>query len=304
MLLNPAVSGLRKGLQENVTRPSLDGMNFHSATVDMFVPDGTALPDALSRITHLGIGAHQDDLEFMAFHGILEGRKPGCSFGGITCTDGAGSPRTGPYAGVTDEEMCAIRCQEQREAARIGGYGAMVQLGYRSSAIRPAVAGDLIDDLETLLRAASPEVLYTHNLCDKHGTHIAVALAVIEAIRRIEPSRRPRKVLGCEVWRDLDWLPDTRKVLLDVSGHEDLADALHAAFVSQIGGGKRYDLAVRGRRAAHATFHDPRTNDSATQVTLAMDLTPLTSDAVHSPVSFVATLIDEFRWDVMAGFEG
>ncbi len=275
-------------------------MNLRSALADVFVPDGTPFLEAFSRITHLAIGAHQDDLEFMAFHGILEGQKPGCSFGGITCTDGAGSPRTGPYAGVTDEAMCAIRRREQREAARIGRYGAMVQLGYHSSATRPALAGHLIDDLETLLRAASPEVLYTHNLCDKHDTHIAVALAVIEAIRRIEPARRPRRVLGCEVWRDLDWLPDRRKVLLDVSGHEDLADALHAAFVSQIGGGKRYDLAVRGRRAAHATFHDPRTQDRATQITLAMDLTPLVSDATLSPGAFVGTLIEDFRRDVIS----
>jgi hypothetical protein len=38
----------------------------------LFVPDQKALPEALTRTTHLGVGAHHDDLEFMAFHGRLE----------------------------------------------------------------------------------------------------------------------------------------------------------------------------------------------------------------------------------------
>jgi LmbE family N-acetylglucosaminyl deacetylase len=54
--------------------------------------------EALARITHLGIGAHQDDLEFMAFHGILAcfRMRDDRWFGGVTCTNGAGSSRTGP----------------------------------------------------------------------------------------------------------------------------------------------------------------------------------------------------------------
>ena len=47
-------------------------MNLHRATADLFIPDDSSPEEALRRITHLGIGAHQDDLEFMAFHGILE----------------------------------------------------------------------------------------------------------------------------------------------------------------------------------------------------------------------------------------
>ncbi len=59
---------------------------------------------------------------------------------------------------------------------------------------------------------------------------------------------------GCEVWRDLDWLNDDEKVLLDCSQHQNIARALSSVFDSQIIGGKRYDLAVEGRRAANATF--------------------------------------------------
>ena len=56
------------------------------------IPDGVVTPEAYARCSHLAIGAHQDDLEFMAFHGIntCYGDE-GLWFGGVTCTDGAGS---------------------------------------------------------------------------------------------------------------------------------------------------------------------------------------------------------------------
>ena len=49
-------------------------MKLHNPTAEIFIPDGLPVPAALKRITHLGIGAHQDDLEFMAFHGVLDHR--------------------------------------------------------------------------------------------------------------------------------------------------------------------------------------------------------------------------------------
>ena len=106
-------------------------MNLHNPTADVFIPDNESKAKALSRITHLGIGAHQDDLEFMAFHGILQ-----CCglenqwFGGVTCTNGSGSSRTGPYAAFTDAHMMTVRREEQRKAASLGGYGVMIQLDY------------------------------------------------------------------------------------------------------------------------------------------------------------------------------
>ena len=46
-------------------------MKLHS-DVDIFIPDSASLEKALERTTHLAIGAHADDLEIFAFHGILE----------------------------------------------------------------------------------------------------------------------------------------------------------------------------------------------------------------------------------------
>ena len=57
----------------------------------------------------------------MAFHGINTCyQQEKLWFGGVTCTDGAGSVRSGLYENTTDEEMKLIRSQEQRKAALIG----------------------------------------------------------------------------------------------------------------------------------------------------------------------------------------
>src|SRR5277367_4938486 len=114
-------------------------MKFHNLSAEIFVPNGKPVAEALKRITHLGIGAHQDDLEFMAFHGILECFASGTKwFGGVTCTNGSGSSRTGAYAQFTDAQMMAVRRAEQNNAASIGQYGVMLQLDYHSNAVKNA----------------------------------------------------------------------------------------------------------------------------------------------------------------------
>jgi LmbE family N-acetylglucosaminyl deacetylase len=245
-----------------------------------YVPDGAPLEVALKRITHLGIGAHPDDLEFMAFHGIVAGYEKR-SFGGVVCTDGGGAGDV------------SVRRQEQNRAAEIGRYGVMIQLGYSSREVRKVVG-----ELRDILAAAQPHVVYTHNPADKHETHIAMLLAALEAMRALPREQRPARVIGCEVWRDLDWLTDEDKVVMDVSGHEELAAELHALFASQIAGRKRYDLAVAGRRRANATFLDPHATDQAASVIFGIDLTPLVHDERRDIVEYVTGFIDKFKADV------
>ena len=274
-------------------------MKLHQATAHIFIPDGKPVADALPRITHLGIGAHQDDLEFMAFHGILACfARDDQWFGGVTCTNGSGSSRTGPYAGCTDAQMMATRRQEQNTAAVIGQFGAMFQLDYPSSAIKSATDPSLKNDLKQILAATRPEVVYTHNPADKHDTHIGVVIAALQAMRELPRDQRPKKVIGCEVWRNLDWLPDAEKVLMDVSGRDNLAAALNSVFDSQIAGGKRYDLATAGRRSANATFFESHATDKTTQLIFGMDLTPLVADETADIVTFVCGLVDKLKADV------
>ncbi len=175
-------------------------MKLHQPRAGIFIPDGTPVAAALARITHLGIGAHQDDLEFMAFHGILECyQKSDQWFGGVTCTNGAGSSRTGPYASFTDEHMREIRRQEQEKAATVGDYGAIIQLDYPSSAVKSASDDSLKNDLLEIFTSTRPEVVYTHNPADKHDTHIGVTIAALQAMREMPKAERPTRVIGCEV---------------------------------------------------------------------------------------------------------
>jgi LmbE family N-acetylglucosaminyl deacetylase len=274
-------------------------MKLHQSTAEIFVPDGQPVAQALRRVTHLGIGAHQDDLEFMAFHGILNcftSEKK--SFGGVTCTNGSGSSRTGPYANLTDAQMMVIRRGEQNAAAMIGRYGVMLQLDYPSSAVKSPTDTRVKEDLKEILAATRPEIVYTHNLADKHDTHIGVVIAALQAMRELPRDQRPQRVWGCEVWRNLDWLPDTDKVLMDVSGRDNLAAALNGVFDSQIAGGKRYDLATAGRRASNATFFESHATDKATQLIFGMDFTPLVVDETADVADYVCGFIRKFEADV------
>jgi len=253
----------------------------------------------MARTTHMGIGAHQDDLEIMAFHGVVEClRNQGRGFLGVVVSDGAGSPRQGAYAGVTDAQMQEIRNREQEKAATIGGYSAAIILRHPTSAIKDPKNADTDFDLDKLLESSRPSVVYTHNLADKHETHVAVALRAIKAMRRLAPGLRPKKVYGCEVWRGLDWMDDSDKIALDVSGNDDLALSLISAHESQVAGGKRYDLASLGRRRANATYFAAHDTDKSDMLIYAMDLTPLVIDPSLDISAFVALHLDRFSRDV------
>jgi LmbE family N-acetylglucosaminyl deacetylase len=274
-------------------------MRLTNGTADVFVPDGLPAGEAMARTTHLGIGAHQDDLEFMAFHGIAE-----CFglvdrwFTGVTCTNGSGSPRAGVYAGYTDTQMREVRRVEQRTAASIGRYSAMLQLDHPSAVVKDPDGSALRNDLVEILRATRPTCVYTHNPADKHDTHVAVVGATLAALRLLPADQQPERVLGCEVWRDLDWMPDRRKVALNVSQRESLAASLAGVFDSQISGGKRYDLASMGRRRANATFFESHGVDEAEMLTFAMDLTPLLKDPSLTLSAYVEGLMDEFKAEI------
>ena len=275
-------------------------MKLTKETADVFVPDGLEVDAALKRTTHLGIGAHQDDLEFMTAHGILacfgQADKSYC---GVTCTDGAGSSRSGVYAAYTDDQMKAVRRVEQRTAAMVGRYGAMLQLDFSSKQVKAQDNSAVANDLFEILTATRPQAVYTHAPSDKHDTHVGVVRAVIAAVRRMPPAERPEKIYGCEIWRDLDWLPDDRKVVLDVSDRANISAALSGVFDSQISGGKRYDEAVMGRRKAHATFFESHAVDAATLLTFAMDLSPLAKDDTLSLAAYTASLVDALRADIV-----
>lgn len=277
-------------------------MHLSRPDADIFIPDGQPPEMALARVTHLCVAAHQDDIEIMAHAGIAECYEEPVTkaFGGVVLTNGAGAPRAGQYAALTDDALPAIRRAEQRQAATRGHYAIQLQLGHTSHDVKATGHPGVLADLVSLFAACTPQVVYLHNLADKHDTHVACALRCLEALRDLPRDRRPRQVLGCEVWRGLDWLADEDKVALDAGRQPELAARLLAVFDSQIAGGKRYDLAALGRRAANATFHTAHATDRLTGINWAMDLTPLVHDETLSVKKFVLDHVERLRLDIVA----
>lgn len=277
-------------------------MKFSHPAADIYLPDTSVTPAAaLARTTHLCVAAHQDDIEIMAYHGIAEcfGQMDKW-FSGVVVTNGAGSPRSGIYGKYTDEQMQTVRFQEQRKAALVGEYSIQLQLAHPSSAVKDRGNTAVHSDLLAIFTAANAEVVYLHQPADKHDTHIGVLAHSLAALRQLPDERRPNRVLGCEVWRDLDWMVDSDKQVLDAGRFPNLAMALVGVFDSQITGGKRYDLATAGRRVAHATYHTSHATDQYQGISWAMDLTPLVYNPELSLTDYALGYVDRLKQDIAA----
>ncbi len=274
-------------------------MKFHLPTAEVYIPDGLPLEQALARTTHLCIAAHQDDIEIMAAQPILECfQQKDKWFTGVVVTDGRGSPRDSLYKDYSDEDMRLVRFKEQRKAAIVGEYAAQLMLDFPSRIVKDVSKSETVEDIAQIVRATKPQLVFTHNLADKHDTHVAVALRVVAALRGLDPAERPERLVGCEVWRALDWMVDSAKVTMDVSEHENLQAALLGVFDSQIAGGKRYDLASMGRRRANATYFESHGVDQTLGLSYGMDMTALIQNKDIDPCAYTESLIQNFAQDV------
>jgi LmbE family N-acetylglucosaminyl deacetylase len=274
-------------------------MKLSSPSARVFSPSGLAPTEALRVTRQLGVVAHADDLEIAAIKGILDCYEaPIPSFSGVVVCDGVGAPRQGADAGAADEDYRRSRENEQEVAATVGRYAAVAFLGHPSAAVRAGLP-DVGTDLDQLLQQVKADVIYTHSPLDAHDTHVAVVLELIDALRRCPSEQRPARVIGCEVWRDLDWLPESHRVALDVGKHQDLQQELIRAFGSQTAG-KRYDLASLGRRQAHATFRHADRADETSGLVFGVDLTPLLAADAPSVEQFSLQLVEVFQRDTAA----
>src|SRR4026207_976667 len=129
-------------------------MKFHLNTAEVYIPDHEPEVQALARTTHLCFAAHQDDIEIMAAHPILECfQQEDKWFPGGVGTDGRGSPRDNLYKDYTDEEMRLVRFKEQRKAAIVGEFAAQIMLDFPSKMIKDASRSGPVDDILAILRA-------------------------------------------------------------------------------------------------------------------------------------------------------
>lgn len=266
---------------------------------ETYIYNGIDIKEAYKKTTQLAIAAHQDDVEFMAIKGILD-----CfvstneNFAAVILSDGKSSPRDGKYSNYTNDEMNQVRNKEQKKAAFIGEYSFLELLNYTSEEIKDNKNTKTINKIKDIIQRSNPEIIYTHNLFDKHDTHIAVALKTISAIRSLDKNQRPKKVYGCEVWRSLDWVCDIDKVIFDVSDMQNLSNSLMGVFDSQISGGKRYDLATTGRRLANATYGSSHSTDEYKMASYAVDLTPLIEDDNLDITDFVTNYLNRFKEEI------
>ena len=253
----------------------------------------------LSKTTHLCISAHQDDVEIMAYSQIFECyNSKDKFFTAVNTTNGSGSPRTGEFKDYTDEEMVQTRIQEQILAAKIGNYHSLIMMMYPSKDIKDFGNRNPVEDLKKIILETKPDVILTHNLMDKHSTHVATCIKVIEALRELKDVYRPKQVIGLEVWRSLDWLSIKDKLCFDTSFNKQLENDVLAVFKSQIAGGKRYDLATIGRRLANATFFESHNTDQMESMNYGLDLTEFVySDKNYK--DFVNEKLDNFKKEVV-----
>lgn len=265
----------------------------------LYAPGGQDALASLAKTDELCIAAHQDDVEIMAYAPIARCYKNSKRrFSAAVVSDGAGSPRTGLYEACSDEEMKAVRVQEQKQAAAVGDYEALALLGFGSAEIKDAGNQAVVEDIRQLIMQAAPKTVYTHNPADKHDTHVAVCLRVIQALRQLPKEARPEKLYGMEVWRGLDWLCDADKTAFDTSARPNLAAALLGVFDSQISGGKRYDLAALARRTANATFFESHETDDYSELTFGLDMSVLLQEDSVDPAAFIAGYIANFAGEV------
>jgi LmbE family N-acetylglucosaminyl deacetylase len=264
----------------------------------LFIPDEEFDETVFHRTKTLAIGAHPDDLELLAIKAILEAYGLGeRSFFGVVLTNGAGSPKSGPYADLLPDQMVKLRTLEQKAAAEIGRYSACLMCGMTSNDIKRPLT-DATRIIRWLIEKTSPEAIWTHNFFDTHSTHQAAALCTIKAILSLPPEKRPKKLFGGEVWGSLDHFPDVLRLELD---RPNLIRALVGVFDSQITGGKRYDEAFLGNLLAHATFGNSHETDKASHVALALDMSELlVATDTHAIDHYVDNVLMKMRAEIEA----
>jgi LmbE family N-acetylglucosaminyl deacetylase len=276
-------------------------MNLKNKDAEIYVPDGVSVDEAVKRANRLVIAAHQDDIELMAFHGVLEALKDGGNkLFGVVATTGSISIHGDDHVFHSVSDIRQTRIQEQKEAADLGKYSAIAFLSYSSHEVKDCHISQPTKDLIALIDEIRPHSVYLHNPFDRHDTHVALCLRSIDALR--EAAKRgwkPEHVYGCEVWRGLDWLVHCDQIALAVHDPDSLSERLVGKFKSQLTGTKHYDLAARGRRIANATYHEATNMSPTHEIIFAVDLLPLIEDPCISIHDFVKHIVDRFESDIL-----
>jgi LmbE family N-acetylglucosaminyl deacetylase len=272
---------------------------------DYFSPKSLDLVSALGQSRIVGIGAHSDDLDFMCLSAIEKGRTADgqSTFFGMILSNGSGSKRGKAFESFSDSDFIELRRREQRESAGISGFTGVLQFSYPSAQVKRKSFAKLQTEVAALLAAAPVEAVFTHSPFDRHDTHRAVCFHVLSAIQSLPRARRPKKVIGCEVWRSLDWLPEKYRKIFPICTTEPQMRRLFSVYQSQILGAKNYVDAVIGRKRSHATFSESHERDAADFCEIGVDLSPVALGK-RSLNQFCDEVLQEFQKEIRQELKG
>jgi LmbE family N-acetylglucosaminyl deacetylase len=208
------------------------------------------LPASYRRV--VVVAAHPDDAEFSFGGTIARLTDEGAHVSYVVVTDGS---QGGEVAGQPAEELVAVRCREQRDAAQILGVTDVTFLGFADGSL--VASTGLRRALARQIRRLRPDLLLTHQplrslefpIGASHPDHLAVGEAALSAVypdarnprafpELLEEGLAPHTV--AEVW---------------VPGHE------HADLLVDVGTtADRKLAAILAHRSQFASAADPRTD--------------------------------------------
>ena len=106
-------------------------------------------------------------------------------FTGVVVTDGRGSPRDSLYKNIPMRKCALFVSRNSAKQQWSVEFAAQIMLDIPSKVIKDP-SEQSCGRYPAILRATKPKFVYTHNLADKHDTHVAVVLRVIEALRELD----------------------------------------------------------------------------------------------------------------------
>src|SRR5262245_42497355 len=109
-------------------------MKLSRPAAEIFIPGGLAWEAARSRVTHLVVAPHADDVELMAWQAVLHADTLAAVI-------------------VTGGENGGTRLLEQKRAASRGNYAAVIWLDHASAEAKRADNAALASDLGAVLSA-------------------------------------------------------------------------------------------------------------------------------------------------------
>lgn len=193
---------------------------------NILVPDQSVASIPCQRA--LVFAPHPDDEVFGCGGAIMRHIEQGAAVCVIIVSNGA--------YGVSEDQTAAYTSQRRQEsiaAARILGYGSPVFWQYRDRQIR--YDEKLIQEVSAAIRETDADLVYAPSVFEMHPDHRMLAMAVIEAVRRIGKHIR---IALYEVG-----VPLHPNLLLDITGLMPRKNAAMECFVSQ-NAKQRYDLHI------------------------------------------------------------